>query len=120
VTQCEIYSVAFSAHGKSVATAGAYGMVRLVNVINGTLLKEFHSVPVATGAIAQASPIWGTTATKTAEPALTRESLPDGARVVELEIQPSAIKFAGPNDYAQLLVTARLESGDTADVTRLV
>src|SRR5438046_484572 len=48
-----------------------------------------------------------------------KEALPAGAKVVALEVTPAAIKLNGNFDSAQLLVTAKLASGDTADVTRL-
>jgi hypothetical protein len=47
------------------------------------------------------------------------ETLPAGARVVALEITPPAIRLAGKYDAAQVLVTAKLSTGDTADATRL-
>ena len=37
-----------------------------------------------------------------------------------MEVRPDAIDLNHRFDYVQLLVTARLESGDTLDVTRLV
>src|SRR5438876_2761370 len=120
VPQSVIYSVAFTPEGDTVAAAGSDGMVRLFNATNGTVTEEFVSVPLSKGAIAQARPTWGATASKSAEPAPPPEPLPQGAIVTGLEIQPARIKFSTPNDYAQLLVTARLESGDTVDVTRIV
>src|SRR5439155_17705047 len=98
---------------------GSDGMVRLIAATNGSLIKSFLSVPVAKGSIAETKPVWGTAVIKSTEPALSPESLPEGAQVASLEIQPAQLKFASPNDYAQLLVIARLESGDTADVTRM-
>src|SRR2546423_10854950 len=44
---------------------------------------------------------------------------PVQGQIVALEIQPSRLKFNSANEYAQLLVTARLASGETADVTRM-
>ncbi|MBI5775109.1 MAG: DUF1549 domain-containing protein [Verrucomicrobia bacterium] len=49
-----------------------------------------------------------------------KESLPKGAQVTALEVTPKTVKLNGRYDYAQLLVTARLASGDSVDVTRLV
>ncbi len=42
-----IYSVAFSPDGKTIASAGFDGMVRLSNPATGALIKEFVSVPLA-------------------------------------------------------------------------
>ncbi|MEP6664617.1 MAG: WD40 repeat domain-containing protein, partial [Verrucomicrobiota bacterium] len=116
----EIYSVAFSPDGNQIVAAGSDGMIRIFNTTNGSVIKEFVSVPVTQGTVVAAKPAWASTSIKSVEPVLDPEPLLDGAKVVSLELQPAKLKFASPNDYAQLLVTARLESGDTADVTRLV
>ncbi len=47
------------------------------------------------------------------------ESLPVNAKIVSLEVTPPALKIHGKYEYAQLLVTAKLASGDSVDVTRL-
>lgn len=48
-----------------------------------------------------------------------KESLPAGANVVALEAQPKAIELKHKYDYRQLLLTAKLASGETLDVTRI-
>jgi WD40 repeat protein len=120
VAESAIYSAAFSPDGNLVVAGGSDGMVRLFNATNGSVVKTFESVPLAKAAAAETKPTWSAAVVKTTEAALTPESLPDGAKVTSLEVQPASIKITSPNDYAQLLVTARLESGDTADVTRMV
>ena len=120
VPQSAIYSVAFSPDGNVIAAGGSDGMVRLISATNGNVLKSFASVPLAKGTVAETRPVWATSVVKATELALVSESLPEGAAVTNLEIQPSQLKFVSPNDYAQLLVTARLDTGDTADVTRTV
>ncbi len=47
------------------------------------------------------------------------EALPAGAKVVRLDARPAKIDLRSPFAYAQLLVTATLDGGDTADVTRI-
>jgi hypothetical protein len=47
------------------------------------------------------------------------EKLPDGATVTKLEVRPQSISLTGPFSYSQLLVTATLDNGETADVTRI-
>ncbi|HEV3025529.1 MAG TPA: DUF1549 and DUF1553 domain-containing protein, partial [Pirellulales bacterium] len=47
------------------------------------------------------------------------EQLPDGATVVALEAFPAAVQLKHPYDYAQLLVTGVLQSGERFDVTRI-
>ena len=47
------------------------------------------------------------------------EKLPPGAKVVALDVTPKSATLTGAYAYAQLVVTAKLDSGDLADVTRL-
>jgi hypothetical protein len=48
-----------------------------------------------------------------------KESLPQGAKIASLEVQPTSIELKNRFDYRQLLVTARLENGDLVDATRM-
>ena len=52
-------------------------------------------------------------------PAPAQEKLPDGTKVVRLDARPASVKLAGPFAYSQLLVTAKLDSGEAVDVTRI-
>jgi hypothetical protein len=54
-----------------------------------------------------------------AAPAAPAEKLPAGARVAKLEVQPARISLAGPFAYAQVVVTARLATGEAIDATRM-
>jgi WD40 repeat protein len=121
LTNSAIYSVAFNADGTVVAAGGSDGKIRFINATNGTVIKEFAAVPLTKESIVQGRPSWApaATSTKTTEAMPIADSLPEGAEVTSLEIQPDKIKLASPNEYSQLLVTAHLKSGDTADVTRL-
>jgi len=47
------------------------------------------------------------------------EKLPEGAKIVALEVWPEKIELPHPFAYAQLLVTGRLESGEAVDATRM-
>lgn len=47
------------------------------------------------------------------------EKLPPNAKVASLAIQPASIGLATPFAYGQILVTAKLDTGDTVDVTRI-
>jgi WD40 repeat protein len=118
VPHSELYSVAFSPDGNVVAAGGSDGMVRLFNATNGSVIKEFMSVPLSKGAMAATRPTWAPPASKNTETATNSEPLPEAGKIVALELQPNRIKIGSPNDYAQLLITARLDSGDTVDVTR--
>ena len=48
-----------------------------------------------------------------------QEKLPPGARVVRLEAFPASIALKQPFDYAQVLLTGQLNTGERIDVTRL-
>jgi Protein of unknown function (DUF1553)/Protein of unknown function (DUF1549)/Bacterial Ig-like domain (group 2) len=47
------------------------------------------------------------------------EKLPPNAKVASLAIQPASIDLATPYAYGQLVITAKLDNGDTVDVTRI-
>jgi hypothetical protein len=51
--------------------------------------------------------------------AAAQEKLPDGAKVTKLDVRAAKVELTGPFAYAQLVVTATLDNGETADVTRL-
>ena len=57
-------------------------------------------------------------ATDIAKPAVP-EALPPGAQIAGIEVQPAKIALAGKYEGAQVVITARLADGATADVTRL-
>ncbi|MFV1993826.1 MAG: DUF1549 domain-containing protein, partial [Verrucomicrobiales bacterium] len=120
----EVYAVAFSADGKTVAAAGGDGRIRLVDATTGKIRRSF--LPVT---LAKSSETLVDTHRSAGKPASfakgkaasgKKETLPQGARVTALEIAPSSIDLTGRTDYRQLLVTARLEGGRSADVTRMV
>jgi hypothetical protein len=92
--------------------------VRLFDATHGSLIKEFVAVPIAKRTAAGSRPSWAVAAAKPNESVLSAEPFPPGAKIVSLEIEPNRIQIASPNDYVQLLVTARLDSGDRVDVTR--
>ncbi|MEZ5325557.1 MAG: DUF1549 domain-containing protein [Verrucomicrobiales bacterium] len=48
------------------------------------------------------------------------EAIPDGTHVQSLKAEPAAIELRSRYDYAQILVTARLSTGDSIDATRMV
>ena len=118
VPQSAVYALAFQPNGKVLAAAGSDGKVRLINPENGSLVKEFASVVVKARSVAQ------NTATALVPPkqdeAVETESLPSDSSLVSLEVQPKEVLLNGRFAYAQLLVSGRLASGETIDVTRMV
>ena len=51
-------------------------------------------------------------------PTFAQEKLPDGTNVSKLEVRPRKVELNGPFGYSQLLITATLDNGEKADVTR--
>jgi hypothetical protein len=62
--------------------------------------------------------IWANALTNEAPKAPAPEALPPGAQVAAIEIQPAKVVLTGKYEAAQLVVTAKLASGDSVDVTR--
>jgi WD40 repeat protein/mono/diheme cytochrome c family protein len=118
VPQSAIYAVAFRPDGKFLAAAGSDGMVRLCNPETGSIVKEFAPVAVKAVSIAQAASA-ATVWPRQDEPIET-EVLPPGAVIDSLDVQPKEIRLGSRFAYAQLLVTGKLKSGETVDVTRMV
>ena len=118
IRQSGIYAVAFRPDGKILAAAGADGFVRFFNPENGSLVKEFAPVAIKAQTVARNAAAL-TTFPEMAETVET-ETLPDGAGVRSLEVQPKEIRLGNRFAYIQLVVTARLASGEAIDVTRMV
>ena len=118
VPQGGIYAVAFRPDGKVLAAAGADGFVRLLNPETGSLLKEFAPVTVKTSSVAQNAPV--TAVPPKQEEAVETETLPKDASLTSLEILPKEIRLSNRFAYVQILVTGKLSTGETLDVTRMV
>ena len=118
IEQGIVYAVAIRPDGKVVAVAGGDGVVRLLETDSGKLLKEFSPAPVdAKAAVAGAKGL--DKAPKTPEEFTADVPLPAAFKVASLEVHPASAVLANRFDYVQLVVTARSETGETADVTRL-
>ncbi|MGP0070054.1 MAG: c-type cytochrome domain-containing protein, partial [Isosphaeraceae bacterium] len=118
VPQGGIYAVAFRPDGKVLAAAGADGVIRLLNPETGSTIKEFPAVAVKAASIAQNAPI--STVPPKQEESVETEVPPKGMSIVSMEVQPKEIRLTHRFAYTQLLVTARLNSGETIDATRMV
>jgi hypothetical protein len=51
--------------------------------------------------------------------AATQEKVPDGTKVTKVDVRPAKVELNGPFSYAQLLITATLDNGETLDATRI-
>ena len=51
--------------------------------------------------------------------AQAEEKLPEGAKLAKVEAQPASVSIKSPFEYAQLILTGTLESGEQIDVTRM-
>jgi WD40 repeat protein/mono/diheme cytochrome c family protein len=113
-----VYAVAVRPDGKLVAAAGGDGVVRLLNPVSGAVEKSFEPAPLGGPAVTASAPATGVT--PFLEESVVKEALPPGTSVERLEVKPEKVDLHSPFDYAQLVVTARLNTGDSIDVTRIV
>lgn len=115
-----IFTVSFSPDGKTVAAAGQDGRIHLIEAASGKIAKQFVSVPLAEDkALAASEVIADTSVRATALKDDKVETLVPGLTVASIEVQPAAVDIAKANEYAQLLVTAKMSDGSRADVTRM-
>ena len=115
-----VYAVAYSPDGNSITAAGADGVLRVIDPSDGAIVRETPTVTVDPAAGRTAGEI----AAAAAEAAdsndyFSEESLPSGTTVTAVEVQPTGIELNRKFGYAQLLVTATLNTGDRVDVTRM-
>lgn len=116
-----VYSVSFSPDGKTVAAAGQDGMIRMIDAATGRITREFLSVPLRKGEQLAANKVIvdDTVRIDTTKRDTRVETLHLGPTVASIEVQPTAIRITKPTEYAQLLVTAKMSDGTTADITRM-
>lgn len=117
VEESGVFAVACAPDGKTLAVSGFDGLIRFVDVDTGKLVKTFSPVETIeragkgrSSALAKADP----------EPRLTAvESLAEPFTAQSLLASPGSIEISRPVDYTQVIVTAKLNGGAEADVTRM-
>jgi len=115
-----LYATAFRPDRAVLAAAGGDGLVRLIDPETGKLIKEFVPVPIAGSAEGNLAASGRKGALAMPEEATPTDKVAPGIQVESLEVEPRAIDLRSPVEYAQLVATAKLASGDRIDVTRLV
>jgi WD40 repeat protein len=118
-----VFSVAFSTDGKTVAAASSDGRIHLLNADDGSMRTTF--VPVSITSAAELAKVGPKQAEHPVDLKLGKahrgkDQFPKHGSVRGIEISPKTITLETPNAYSQLLVTATLDSGDSADLTSLV
>ena len=119
VEDAGIYAVRFSPDGKQIVAGGSNGKIRIYETETGKLVKEFLAVPLSeSGSAAEQG---ATVAAKAPTvPAAALEQLSATDKLVSIDVSPKSIELAGAFEKSQLVLTGRLASGDSVDVTRMV
>lgn len=122
VTQTEIptgvFALAYAPDGKTLIATGGDGLLRYIEVSNGTISKTVPAVDFSAEESASRRSLAQNAAAD--ESLIGEESLPSGAELVGMEVSPAGIHLRGGYDSVQLLVTGLLKTGDRVDVTRMV
>lgn len=118
-TKAAMFSVAFAPDGKTIAAGGADGLIRLLDA--KTLAEKKTFAPIAVDAtLPEVNPDPSLTDRKKAKQHETVGSLPEGRAVTAITLSPSTATFDSTERYVQVLATATLDDGTTADVTGFV
>jgi WD40 repeat protein len=118
VAECGIFAVSFNPDGTRLAASGADGKIRILDASNGTLVRSF--LPVEISPDSQAARLKNDgPANLEKRPPLDAEQIPEERTIAKLIVPQNKIKIDNPYRYAQVIVSAELDSGDVIDVTRL-
>lgn len=119
VPECGIFAVSFNPDGSTLAASGPDGLIRLVDVSTGKTSKSFLPVTISAPAKVVVKKD-ETRETQDKRSPLDSEQIPEGRSVVKLSVVPAGIiKIDNPYRYAQVVISAQLDSGDIIDVTRI-
>lgn len=110
-----LFCVRFTADGKQFAAGGSDGKVRVFETETGKPLAEFLAVPLSPPTTTALTAV---VAAQTAALPST-ETLPPNDKLASITVEPASILLASKFERAQLLVSGKLASGDTVDVTRM-
>ena len=114
-----VFAIACSPDGNTVAVGGFDGMIRLIAAASGDVQHEFLPVELAGDAVSPEQAVVVGVADQKQVSTLPNKSLPETAQIELLVAQPDSIQISRPDDYAQIVLTARLAGGASVDVTRM-
>ncbi|MBT5715702.1 MAG: DUF1549 domain-containing protein, partial [Opitutae bacterium] len=117
ISESPIYSLACSPDGKTLASGGYDGLVRLHKVSSGEIIQDFISVPLVPKVSKGLTTL--ITSIESDPPLDEAELLPEAIEVKNLSIQPNKVSLSRAIDYSQLLLSADLGNGEFVDVTRI-
>lgn len=121
VTGSPVYTVSISPDGKSVATAGGDGVIRIIDTASAKIRAEYAVVEVSQAAEADAELMANMNQSTSQESdAVKDQPLPADAQIKQLTVEPSSLELSTTSSPAQILVTAQLKDGRRFDVTRFV
>ncbi len=112
------FSVAFSPDGKTIAAGSDDGKVRLLDAETLKDKKVITPVEISNKLTLPTSKPEPINLAKGQAHEL-EEQLPKGRKVTSINVSPSTVNIDSPGAYAQVLVTATFDTGETADLTRL-
>ncbi len=116
-----VYATAFSPDGRHVAVGTSSGLVLLFNTVDGSADLVFAVIPPSDGSESgsgNAASSLATLADSSEASGSTPEPKPDPMTVASLVLEPASLTLANRSEHLQVLVHARLSSGDIVDVTR--